>query len=175
MPSPQPTPSTRPTPGPKASPRIAENVNGNTNANTNASTNTNENANTQTPSLEEQINAIIHGKMGKIVYEIPSIMSVGRNSVIKVGIAKGITEDINDRKAKEPHTTVEDVPVKDIMDVDLISEEAGAFDVKRQQPRADLSGWQAIGGNTASEWIFDVNTPAGGHAQAKADRHCSIR
>ncbi|MGI8917602.1 MAG: carboxypeptidase-like regulatory domain-containing protein [Pyrinomonadaceae bacterium] len=123
------------------------------NSNQGQTTNTNSNVNTEYLSVDQQIDAL---KKGKIVYEIPAIMKLGTTSVIKVGIAKGITPDVAARVERDRNTTVTDLKVNDTMDVDLISEEAGAFEILRRQPRAELSGWQVIGGDTASEWIFSV-------------------
>ncbi len=123
------------------------------NSNQGQTTNTNSNVNTQYLSVDQQIDALVKGK---IVYEIPAVMKLGTTSVIKVGIAKSITPDVAARVERDRNTTVTELKVNDTMDVDLISEEAGAFEILRRQPRAELSGWQVIGGDTASEWIFSV-------------------
>jgi len=92
---------------------------------------------------------------GKIVYDIPNVMRLGESTVIRVGIAKSITDDVKVTIERNRNVTVQDIKIKDVMAVDLISEEAAAFEVRRQQP-AGSSAWQTIGGDAASEWIFDV-------------------
>lgn len=151
VPPPSPRPSANPSPTGNSNQGQITNVNTDTNVNTN--TNVSVNANTSSPSLDDQINALVKGK---IVYDIPAVMQLGTSSVIKIGIAKKMTEDVTTRVEREESTTVQDLRVNDVMDVDLISEKAGAFEISRQQPRAELPGWQAIGGDTASEWIFNV-------------------
>ncbi|HKP47381.1 MAG TPA: carboxypeptidase regulatory-like domain-containing protein [Pyrinomonadaceae bacterium] len=163
-PSPSPIRTSTPFPSPLA--RLSPNANANRahvnlNANTNTST---ENVNgsfqihsdpkATSASIDEQINALIKGK---IVYDIPTSMSVGKTYVVKVGVAKELTPDIAARATSDPNVKIDELPINDVMDVDLISEEAGAFDVLRQQPKAGQPGWQVIGGPTASEWIFSVS------------------
>lgn len=161
---PPPTPNPTPTRPPNPSPTIANfNANGNRNSNRiDHNTNVNlENGNSRIPnvnakatsaSFDEQIKNLLPGK---IVYEIPNIMKIGELRVIKIGIAKGVTADVETRAAKKG-VTVEDLKIGDKMDVDLLAEESDAFEIHRQQPSGTGPAWQAIGGDQASEWIFNV-------------------
>jgi hypothetical protein len=152
--TPTPTPAPTASPRPSSTPTPVENRNVNVRTNVNSSNvDSNTSANTRTTSVDEQVSAMV---TGKIVYQIPGIMKLGESTVIRVGIAKGITDDVKVTIANNRNTTIQDIKIKDVMAVDLISEEAEAFDVRRQQPRAGESPWQTIGGDTTSEWIFDV-------------------